>query len=69
MYTFKVANMGSFPHNVTFDGPGLHDKATDNISPGSSGELTVMLQKGTYDAYCSIDSHKQKGMDLSLKVS
>jgi uncharacterized cupredoxin-like copper-binding protein len=68
-YTFKVANMGSFTHNLTFEGPGLEHKATDNISPGSAGEVTVTLQKGTYDAYCSIDSHKQQGMDLTLKVA
>jgi len=69
MYTFMIQNAGTQPHNITLDGPGLHDKASPTLSPGGSGKLTVMLQKGTYDAYCSVDSHQEKGMNVSLHVS
>jgi uncharacterized cupredoxin-like copper-binding protein len=31
--------------------------------------VTVTLQKGTYEFYCSIDSHKDKGMDDKVQVS
>jgi uncharacterized cupredoxin-like copper-binding protein len=68
-YTFKVTNKGQFAHNLTIDGPGVKDKATPTLSPGSSGDVTVNLQKGTYDFYCSIDSHKDKGMDDKVQVS
>jgi plastocyanin len=68
-YTFKVTNKGQFPHNLTIDGPGVQDKATPTLSPGSSGDVTVNLQKGTYEFYCSIDSHKDKGMDDKVQVS
>jgi uncharacterized cupredoxin-like copper-binding protein len=68
-YTFKVTNKGKFPHNLTIDGPGVEDKATPTLSPGSSGDVTVNLQKGTYEFYCSVDSHKDKGMDDKIQVS
>jgi uncharacterized cupredoxin-like copper-binding protein len=68
-YTFKVTNKGNFPHNLTFDGPGVEEKATSTLSPGSSGEVTVTFQQGRYEAYCSVDGHKDKGMDLMLQVS
>jgi uncharacterized cupredoxin-like copper-binding protein len=68
-YTFKVTNKGQFAHNLTIDGPGVKDKATPTLSPGSSGDVTVNLQKGTYEFYCSIDSHKDKGMANKVQVS
>jgi uncharacterized cupredoxin-like copper-binding protein len=68
-YTFTVNNKGQFAHNLTIDGPGVKDKATPTLSPGSSGDVTVNLQKGTYEFYCSVDSHKDKGMDDKVQVS
>jgi len=68
-YTFKVTNSGSFTHNLTVDGPGVEDKASPSLSPGDSGEVTVTLQKGTYTFYCSVDSHKEKGMDATVTVT
>ena len=68
-YTFTVNNKGQFAHNLTIDGPGVEDKATPTLSPGSSGDVTVNLQKGTYEFYCSVDSHKDKGMDDKVQVS
>ena len=68
-YTFKVTNNGKFPHNLTIDGPGVKDQASPTLSPGSSGDVTVTLQKGTYEFYCSVDSHKDKGMDDKVQVS
>jgi uncharacterized cupredoxin-like copper-binding protein len=68
-YTFKVTNNGSFPHNLTVDGPGVEDKASPTLSAGDAGEVTVTLQKGTYEFYCSVDSHKDKGMDVKVQVT
>jgi uncharacterized cupredoxin-like copper-binding protein len=68
-YTFKVTNKGKFAHNLTVDGAGVQDKATPTLAPGSTGDLTVTLQKGSYDFYCSVDSHKQMGMDVTVQVT
>ena len=66
-YTFKVSNKGKFAHNLTVDGAGVQDKATPTLAPGSTGDLTVTLQKGSYEFYCSVDSHKDMGMDLTVQ--
>jgi uncharacterized cupredoxin-like copper-binding protein len=68
-YTFKVTNKGKFPHNLTVDGAGVQDKTSPTLAPGSAGDLTVTLQKGSYEFYCSVDSHKDKGMDVTVQVT
>lgn len=68
-YTFKVTNKGKFPHNLTVDGAGVEDKTSPTLAPGSAGDLTVTLQKGSYEFYCSVDGHKDKGMDLTVQVT
>jgi uncharacterized cupredoxin-like copper-binding protein len=68
-YTFKAENQGNFPHNLTIEGPGVDSEATPTMDPGDSAELTVTLQKGSYEVWCSVDSHKEQGMDLTIDVS
>ena len=68
-YTFKVTNKGKYDHNLTVDGAGVQDKATPTLAPGSTGDVTVTLQKGSYDFYCSVDNHKEMGMDVTVQVT
>jgi uncharacterized cupredoxin-like copper-binding protein len=68
-YTFHVTNAGSFGHNLTIKGPGVDTKATSALQPGQSGTLTVTLQTGSYELWCSVDSHKEQGMDLNITVT
>ena len=67
-YTFAVSNDGKLPHDLVVTGPG-GKKGTKTIPPGSSATLTVKLEKGNYDFYCSIPGHKQAGMDDKVAVS
>jgi Copper binding proteins, plastocyanin/azurin family len=67
-YTFTIQNKGSFPHNLNIEGPGVDTKTSPILSPGQSGMLTATLQKGSYELWCSVPSHKDKGMDLTIKV-
>ena len=68
-YTFKVSNKGKFAHDLVVDGPGVQDKTSAIVAPGSTGDLTVSLQKGSYEFYCSVDSHKDLGMDVTVQVT
>jgi uncharacterized cupredoxin-like copper-binding protein len=68
-YTFNVTNKGKFAHNLTVDGAGVQDKATPTLAPGSTGDLTISLQKGSYEFYCSVDGHKEMGMDVTVQVT
>ena len=65
--TFSITNDGEQPHDVEIEGNGV-EEVSDTINPGSSGELTVDLEAGTYEMYCTIDGHKDLGMDGSVTV-
>ncbi len=67
-YTFAIQNQGSFPHNLTIEGPGVDSKASPTLGAGESGSLTVALQKGSYELSCSVPGHKDKGMDIKITV-
>ncbi len=68
-YTFTVKNEGSFPHNLTVNGPGVNAAATQNLSGGQTGTLTVTFQRGSYELFCSVPGHKDRGMDLTVQVN
>jgi uncharacterized cupredoxin-like copper-binding protein len=68
-YTFQVTNQGTVPHNLTIQGPGVNNQASPTLQPGQSGSVTVTLQTGSYEFWCSVDSHKDKGMDLMVTVA
>lgn len=68
-YTFVAMNKGHVGHSLEIDGPGVSDqRIAGTIAPGSSKQLTVTLQKGSYEVYCPIDSHKKLGMLTDIKV-
>ena len=67
-YTFTIRNAGTFPHNLNIQGPGVDQQSSATVSPGQSAALTVTLQTGSYQLWCSVDSHKERGMDVTLKV-
>jgi uncharacterized cupredoxin-like copper-binding protein len=67
-YLFKVQNKGQFPHNLTIEGPGVDSVASPTLQSGQSGELRVTLQNGRYELWCSVDAHKDKGMDITVQV-
>ena len=65
--TFNVSNDGSTVHNLEIEGNGVEEE-TEDLQPGSSGQLTVDLQPGTYEMYCSIDGHEDLGMEGEVTV-
>jgi uncharacterized cupredoxin-like copper-binding protein len=67
-YTFTVHNTGETAHNLTVEGPGVDKQATSTIQPGQTATLAVTFQKGTYELWCSVDAHKDQGMDLHITV-
>jgi plastocyanin len=67
-YTFKAVNDGSADHALEIEGNGVEEE-TDTIGPGESAEVTVELEKGTYEIYCPIGNHKDQGMEGSVSVA
>lgn len=69
VYTFEVQNTGTMPHDLAIAGPGVAQQTSPTVQPGESTQLTVTLQKGTYELWCTIDGHRQLGMDLKIQVT
>jgi uncharacterized cupredoxin-like copper-binding protein len=67
-YSFVASNVGHTVHALEINGPGVSDQKTPSVAAGQSATLTVTLQAGSYEFYCPVDSHKEKGMDTRITV-
>jgi plastocyanin len=66
--TIDFVNQSPLPHNVTVEAGGKPLGGTKTIS-GASATATLDLKPGTYTFFCSVDAHRQAGMQGQLKVS
>lgn len=67
--TFSVTNAGTVEHNFEVEGQSLEEKFDVALKPGENRHLRVDLPGGTYTIYCPLDDHKERGMQLELKVA
>ena|SRR5919204_541145 len=66
--TIDFTNDASIPHNVTVEGDGVEDEATDTISQSTATLTLSNLQPGTYTFYCSVGNHRDAGMEGTLTI-
>jgi plastocyanin len=66
--TIQFTNQSPLPHDVTIAKGASRIGGTSQIS-GSKTTATVTLRRGTYTFYCSVDAHRQAGMQGTLTVS
>jgi glucose/arabinose dehydrogenase len=64
---FLAENTGNTAHALRVVGNGL-DVSTDNVAPGESGTINVVLPPGEYRLVCPIPGHEQQGMAATLNV-
>jgi uncharacterized cupredoxin-like copper-binding protein len=69
--TFNEKNDGQVTHSLEIEDvtPGHDQELEGDVSPGSSGKLTVNLAPGKYTFYCPIDNHRQMGMEGTITVT
>jgi uncharacterized cupredoxin-like copper-binding protein len=66
---FKIRNRGQVTHALEVEGPE-GERETDSIEPGRSATLKVDLGKrGSYEWYCPIGDHKERGMRGAVIVA
>jgi uncharacterized cupredoxin-like copper-binding protein len=67
-YAFKVVNEGSARHALEIEGEGIEEE-TGVLGPGDEATLTVELEEGSYELYCPVGDHKDRGMMSRVGVA
>jgi plastocyanin len=62
--TIKMANKSSTQHDIVIDGKGRGSV----VSNGGVSQFKASFTAGTYTYYCSVDGHRQAGMQGKLTV-
>jgi plastocyanin len=62
--TVEMPNKSSTPHDIVIDGKG-HGQVVQN---GGVSKFTAQFSPGTYTYYCSVDAHRQAGMQGKFTV-
>src|SRR5436309_13832660 len=65
--TITVKNGGTVTHALEIETP-KGEVRIKPLSPGKSATIKAPAKAGTYEMYCPIDNHKQKGMKGEVKV-
>jgi uncharacterized cupredoxin-like copper-binding protein len=65
---FQAKNDGATKHALEIETPD-GELQTKPIDPGKSTTLKADLKPGTYEWYCPIDGHKDKGMKGEIVVA
>jgi uncharacterized cupredoxin-like copper-binding protein len=67
--TIHFTNPSPIPHDVEIEGNGVEAGPTATIKDGATTDLTVTLTAGTYEFYCTVDGHRDAGMEGTLTIS
>jgi plastocyanin len=66
-YAFEVVNDGQVAHALEVEGEGIEEE-TETLQPGERATLTVALESGSYELYCPVGDHKERGMTGKVEI-
>jgi plastocyanin len=66
--TLVMENPSPLEHNIAVRGDGLDEKG-EVVGQGERSEVTVDLEPGEYEFYCSVPGHEEAGMKGTLTVT
>lgn len=65
---FVIRNASDIVHGFEVEGQGMEEEIAE-IQPGATDSLTVTFEEpGTYEIYCPVEDHEQRGMIGTLEV-
>ena len=65
--TIQSPNESSVDHNIAVEGNGV-DETGPVVADGGVSEIQVDLEPGEYTFYCSVEGHREGGMEGTLTV-
>jgi plastocyanin len=65
--TVRSPNESAVPHDISIEGGGV-DERGEVVQDGGVSEVQVDLQPGEYTFYCSVEGHREGGMEGTLTV-
>ena len=65
--TIKSPNPSGTPHNIALEGNGV-DEVGEVVTDGGVSEITADVKAGEYAFYCSVEGHREGGMEGTLTV-
>jgi len=65
--TIELVNDGAAPHAIAVAGNGV-DESSEEVDGGAMTSLTVELEDGTYEIWCPVGDHRDRGMVGTLTV-
>ena len=65
--TIVMKNPSALPHDVAIEGNGVN-VVGKVVNQGGRSTATATLKPGTYTFYCTVDNHRQGGMEGKLTV-
>jgi plastocyanin len=67
--TFEFTNDASIGHDFVIEDAGANEVAATEVITGDSTTVDAELESGTeYTFYCSVDAHREAGMEGPLTV-
>ena len=60
-------NPSATPHNIALEGGGI-DEIGEVVQDGGVSKVNVKVKKGEYTFYCTVEGHREGGMEGQLKV-
>jgi plastocyanin len=65
--TIKMENPASTPHDIALQGNGVDEKG-EVVPQGGTSELSADLKPGKYQYFCTVEGHREGGMEGTLTV-
>ncbi len=67
--TIRSPNPSGTPHNIALEGPGLgRDLIGEVVTNGGVSEVEATLKRGEYKFFCTVEGHREGGMEGTLTV-
>ncbi|HEX8207689.1 MAG TPA: c-type cytochrome [Solirubrobacteraceae bacterium] len=66
--TIRSPNPSSTPHNIALEGPGVSDAVGDVVQGGGTSEIKATVKKGSYTFFCTVEGHREGGMEGKLTI-